>query len=371
MTIDMKYANMRIEARNQKEKDSLIELNLDLAKNTRESFIGLGELAAASFEKGFKNFKADQAKGISENMVEKAKQDLENFKTYLKTIPKAEISIDSKKLIDWEQFSLDADEFLDYLKSMISAFGDLGMEARMAELYEIDVKENKLNESYKAEQDRINKSYTNKVQKEKELLKLEARKEAQQKQIDRERLQATIKAAKFQKGIDIAELVATTAQAVMAGYKKSGLIGAAMAGALGAVQLATITARPLPQFAKGTEHSPEGYAIVGEKGTELVTEPSGKSWLTPAKDTVAYLKKGSKVTTNEKLMEMVKNSAYVEMANLNMPITTDLYTKVLIEKFEENTNELKALKGIMKDKNMNVQVLGNYDHYLHVRKNIR
>ena len=371
LDIDKKYVEKRIQARNQKEKDSLIDLYLEISKNTKESFKGLGQLAADSFEKGFKNFKSEQAKGIAENMVEKAKEDLEKFKTYLETAPKADISIKSKDLIDWEQFRRDADDFLAYLQDMISAFGNLGMEARRAELYEIDVKENKLNESYKAEQDRINKSYTNRAQKEQELIKLDARKEAQQKQIDRERLQATIRAAKFQKGIDIAELVAKTAQAVMAGYTKSGLVGAAMAGALGAVQLATIMARPLPQFAKGTESSPEGYAVVGEKGTELVTDPSGKSWLTPAKDTITYLKKGSKVTTNEKLMEMVKNSAYVQLANLNTPVTSDMYSKTLVEQFETLTSEFKALKGVMQDKAMSVQIQGNYDHYIHVRNNIR
>ena len=309
--------------------------------------------------------------GKLEEATKKAKEDLEKFQTYLKNLPKANISIKSKDLIDWDQFRRDAEVFLAYLQDMISAFGNLGMEARRAELYEIDVKENKLNESYKAEQDRINKSYTNRAQKEKELIKLDARKEAQQKQIDRERLQATIRAAKFQKGIDIAELAAKTAQAVMAGYTKSGLVGAAMAGALGAVQLATIMARPLPQFAKGTESSPEGYAVVGEKGTELVTDPSGKSWLTPAKDTITYLKKGSKVTTNEKLMEMVKNSAYVQLANLNTPVTSDMYSKTLVEQFETLTSEFKALKGVMQDKAMSVQIQGNYDHYIHVRNNIR
>jgi hypothetical protein len=369
--IDEKYSKIKIDARNQKEKDSLIELNLALAKNTRESFKGLGELAAERFKAGFDEYNKGKKFEINDNIVKKAKEDLEKFQTYLKNLPKANISIKSKDLIDWDQFRRDAEVFLAYLQDMISAFGNLGMEARRAELYEIDVKENKLNESYKAEQDRINKSYTNRAQKEQELIKLDARKEAQQKQIDRARLQATIRAAKFQKGIDIAELVAKTAQAVMAGYTKSGLVGAAMAGALGSVQLATIMARPLPQFAKGTESSPEGYAVVGEKGTELVTDPSGKSWLTPAKDTITYLKKGSKVTTNEKLMEMVKNSAYVQLANLNTPVTSDMYSKTLVEQFETLTSKVDKLSNIMQDKAMSVQIQGNYDHYIHVRNNIR
>jgi TP901 family phage tail tape measure protein len=78
-----------------------------------------------------------------------------------------------------------------------------------------------------------------------------------------------------------------------------GIPFAAIAAALGAAQLAIVKSRPLPEFYKGTDDSPEGFAKVGERGRELVQDGRTKKWsLTPDKTTVAYLTKGSKVITN-------------------------------------------------------------------------
>jgi len=142
-------------------------------------------------------------------------------------------------------------------------------------------------------------------------------------------------------------------------------------GIAGGVQIAAALAVPIPQFAEGTDNAPEGYAIVGEKGTELVTEPSGKQWLTPAKDTLTYLKKGSKVTTNEDLMDMVKNQAFATLATMNKPITTDLYGKQLIEQFEALTSKVDKLSDVMSNKNMSTQIVGNFDHYMHVKNRVK
>lgn len=240
-----------------------------------------------------------------------------------------------------------------------------------------DKREKEMNSYYDNELHRINQTTMSAKKKEEEIAKAKAQREAQQKIIDKERAIADRKAAIRQKAIDIQQTIGNTILGItgaLSRFKTDGYLAIANAvaiGIAGTAQTARLIATPLPEYAKGTEHSEEGYAVVGEKGTELVTDPSGKSWLTPAKDTITYLKKGSKVTTNEKLMEMVKNSAYVQLANMNTPVTSDLYTKTLIEKFEENTNELKALKGIMQDKAMSVQIQGNYDHYIHVRNNIR
>ena len=143
------------------------------------------------------------------------------------------------------------------------------------------------------------------------------------------------------------------------------------AGTVGAIQLAAAVAAPLPQFAEGTQNAPEGYAIVGERGTELVMNPDGTSWLTPAKDTITYLKKGAKVIPNDELLNMVKNSTHIALGQSGQPLTPDSYGQALVAKFEEMADEMRALKSIMANKDMRVQIEGNYDHYMHVRKNIR
>ena len=293
----------------------------------------------------------------------------------LPEIPVEELKLNPKKVVIDEESIRRA--ISAYANSTLDALTTLNEVVEKNLMAEFDRREKRMNTYYDDEELRIKQSGVSQATKEKELMKLQAQKNAQQKIIDRERAIEQRKSAQRQKVIDIAQAIANTALAV--GHALSdksvpyylAVANAISAGIAGGAQVANIVATPLPQFAKGTENSPEGYAIVGEKGTELVTDPSGKSWLTPAKDTITYLKKGSKVTTNEKLMEMVKNSAYVQLANMNTPVTSDLYTKTLIEKFEENTSELKALKGIMQDKAMSVQIQGNYDHYIHVRNNIR
>lgn len=373
--IDEKYSKIKIDARNQKEKDSLIELNLALAKNTRESFKGLGELAAERWKAGFDEYKEGSKGVINENMLKKAKEDIDKFKAYLDTLPPAKINVDLD--FDWKERLKEINATIDVISSAIGAIGTAFEIQNNIELAALDNKTKANERYYEDEVLRVKASGKTKQEQEKELIKLEAQKASQHRSIERERAVLARRQAKRQKVIDIAQITANTIQAVtgaLARFKNDGYIAyfnAAALGIVGAAQIARVAATPLPEFAKGTENSPEGYAIVGEKGTELVTDPSGKSWLTPAKDTITYLKKGSKVTTNEKLMEMVKNSAYVQLANMNTPVTSDLYTKTLIEKFEENTNELKALKGIMQDKAMSVQIQGNYDHYIHVRNNIR
>lgn len=239
-------------------------------------------------------------------------------------------------------------------------------------------REKGLNEYYDNEEKKIQRSFTSQAQKEKELAKLSAQREAEQKKIDRDRAIAARKQAQRQKLIDVAQTIANTALAITRALSDTTVpnfylrvANAISAGIAGTAQTAAIIAAPLPEFAKGTDSAPEGYAVVGEKGHELVIEPGGKSWVTPAKDTVTYLKKGSKVIPNDKLMNMVKDSAYVQLANLAMPVTPDLYGKALVDQFEALSADVRGLKAVMENKDMAVKVMGNFDHYMHVKRNIR
>jgi hypothetical protein len=56
-----------------------------------------------------------------------------------------------------------------------------------------------------------------------------------------------------------------------------GIAGIAMASALGLAQLAIAAAKPLPQYAKGRKSGKGEYALVGEKGPEVMYIPPGAS----------------------------------------------------------------------------------------------
>lgn len=80
-------------------------------------------------------------------------------------------------------------------------------------------------------------------------------------------------------------------------------IAAAIAGG---IQVAAIAAKnPPPAYAKGTNSAKGGPAIVGEVGSELVEEPSGKKYFTPATATLLNIPRGSKISTHEETLSRI------------------------------------------------------------------
>lgn len=127
----------------------------------------------------------------------------------------------------------------------------------------------------------------------------EARKEAiRQKSEEREKEIAT-KQAKIKKQQSIFNIIVDTASAIMAAWSYGPIVGAiltALIAATSAVQLATVMAEPIPQYAKGTQDHPGGLAIVGDAGrSEIVRTPGGGMYKTPATDTLVNLPKHSVV----------------------------------------------------------------------------
>ena len=68
---------------------------------------------------------------------------------------------------------------------------------------------------------------------------------------------------------------------------------AILAGIAGAIQAATVLAKPLPAFWTGTDNAPQGLATVAERGPEL-RESKGKMYLY-TKPQVAYLERGDTI----------------------------------------------------------------------------
>jgi hypothetical protein len=100
----------------------------------------------------------------------------------------------------------------------------------------------------------------------------------------------------FQIGID-------TAVAIMKAMAEQMYWMIPIIGAMGALQLATVAAQPLPKYFKGRDGGPAEFAWVGERGTEAIQLASGETFLTPAKPTITFLPEHAQVITNEKLLE--------------------------------------------------------------------
>ena len=90
------------------------------------------------------------------------------------------------------------------------------------------------------------------------------------------------KAAIAEKASAVFSIGLNTAMAVMSAlstqpFMPLGLAMAVVAGAMGAAQLAIALSKPLPQYAKGRKGGAGEFALVGEKGPELMYVPAGAS----------------------------------------------------------------------------------------------
>lgn len=123
-----------------------------------------------------------------------------------------------------------------------------------------------------------------------QLSKLEAQKEAElaiagdnanQKAIIEEKYakkKAAIqrKQAVIEKVSAIYSIGVDTAKAVMKYISEGMAVLVPWVIGMGALQIATVAAKPIPKYAKGTKSSAGGLAVVGEQGPELIVSPSGQ-----------------------------------------------------------------------------------------------
>ncbi len=127
----------------------------------------------------------------------------------------------------------------------------------------------------------------------------EARKEAIRQKSEEKEKEIATKQAKIKKQQSIFNIIVDTATAIMAAWSYGPIVGAiltALIAATSAVQLATVMAEPIPQYAKGTQDHPGGLAIVGDAGrSEIVRTPGGGLYQTPSTDTLVNLPKHSVV----------------------------------------------------------------------------
>ncbi len=106
-------------------------------------------------------------------------------------------------------------------------------------------------------------------------------------------------------------IVISTAQAVVKTLAVGGPLSLPLAlaiGALGAIQLGVVLAKPLPEFYKGTSDAPEGPAWVAERGYELVESKKGgkPAYKLYADKQVAYLNAHDRVMTHQETKQFLR-----------------------------------------------------------------
>ena len=115
------------------------------------------------------------------------------------------------------------------------------------------------------------------------------------------------KQAKYDKATAIAQALINTALAISSAatvvpFIPLGTIAMGIASAMGALQVATIMATPLPKYAKGTSYHKGGLAVVGDGGKQEVVMTSDGAYLTPDTPTIVNLPRGAKVIPDAGLL---------------------------------------------------------------------
>jgi hypothetical protein len=156
--------------------------------------------------------------------------------------------------------------------------------------------------------------------------------------------------AQEEKKLAIFNIAIDTAQAIVASLKTDPTgVMAIIIGAIGALQAGIVSNTPLPQFEKGTDNAPEGWAYTQEKGREIITDKSGKvkSLGNDKGAQLTYLNKGDKVFKNSETEKLMFDN------NLNSML---IGNGIAMPKIEVNndmsqiTNEIKSLSRIVANK---------------------
>ena len=116
---------------------------------------------------------------------------------------------------------------------------------------------------------------------------------------------------------------------------------AALTLGLQAAQIGIIMAQPVPEFAEGTKGKAfKGKAIVGEKGTELVTTLSGKQYYTPPTVTLAQFDEPVHITPNHLLG---LNDKYLSSQYFNNSGKKDTSGMQIVTELSEIKRELRSM----------------------------
>lgn len=191
----------------------------------------------------------------------------------------------------------------------VGEFLSIGVDRKKVAVEELEATQQK---NYENEVKRITKSQDTEENKANRLKILEAQRQAQKEANERMQRQLEVERARFQRAADVANIVTSTAVAVVnaLGAKPWSPLNIALAfsvGALGAAQVAKALSVPLPKYQIGTSSSNQGWALTDEAGPELYKEPDGKMYVGNNGPTLRYLKRGTKITpANEVHKELHK-----------------------------------------------------------------
>lgn len=261
------------------------------------------------------------------------------------------------------------EDMLSFAGEMLNGIGDLAAAFSEKKLQSIEEEEKVNDEAHEKEIERIEQLAERGAisEEEAEMRKRAAEEQTSKKQEELAKKRAEIqqRQAKLDKAISVSQTIINTALGIMTTIKNLGMPAAipfiAMQSALGAIQLATILAQPIPKYAKGTKGHKGGLAIVGDGGKQEAVITDNGVWATPAVPTLVDIPKGAVVLPD---LEGIKN---MRGAKSDLLLLLDKKTKLkdegvivnvnndysrLEKRMDANSNELKQIKKLLKQQGL-------------------
>lgn len=173
-----------------------------------------------------------------------------------------------------------------------------------------------------------------------------------ERQYDERRKAIQRRQAEAQKKVAIFNSIVNTAQGVTSALATANIPLAILIGILGAVQTTMIASQQIPQFYKGTDNAPEGWAYTQEKGAEIITDKSGKikSFGSDKGAQLTYLNKGDKVYTAEQssLMFDYGLNSLLSANGISMPkVDVNIDNSLTNAKLDEIAKAIKEKDSIL------------------------
>jgi len=151
-----------------------------------------------------------------------------------------------------------------------------------------------------------------------------------EREIARREFNAKKQQAKFNIGIDLA-------QAVMATFARLGFPAgvplAAIMTAIGLAQIAAVNAQQVPEFYKGTENAPKGWAWTQERGQELILDKNNrvKSYGNNKGAQLTKLDAGDKVKTAEETKRILSSSLIFDNQLNNIMANNGISSPIVVQ----------------------------------------
>lgn len=289
LSLKKQLAEKKITQREYAEQE--YQLTLDYVRKSNEAAIDALELELKT-----DNLSSDDRAKIAEELqklkAELAQKEAEAEIKSIDDVTKADAEAKKKRLKnlhDWLQVASEA----------IGAIGDLAVTLYDGKIEKVEEEQNANDEAYDRDIERIeNLAERGAISEEEAETRKRAAKDRTDKKnqdLEKKKQELARKQAIWDKATSIAQAGIATALAITKSLPN--FVLAAIVGAMGAIQIATIAATPIPSYAEGTKNCahPGGKALVGDAGKREVVMYKGMAWVTPDTPMLVDLPKGAQV----------------------------------------------------------------------------